>query len=1123
MLYNKKPSISRILFVLLFISIGCTLCCADQPRNNETIQGIIYAADSGLKFNSITEINDDTVGYSRGNSNGLIDAGEKIEMRVSIKNIESMNANNVVLTINCTNPFVVIETKQGTIPIIYAGNVGIMSTSFQFYVKTGIAENTSITFNLNVTATEGQWLHQSFSATVFGKPLIQYVRYEVNSEQTFERTANNDDVINAGERIVANIYLKNAGNGYLMSAVASLKSIDPYVNVITTANLSYASLTTSKDGERYASYTFTVSGSAPDKHAINFSLSMADTYGVNYEIPFNAVVNGTPAYEVINISISNDDNYYQSGYNLISQAVAGEEYTMILFLRNVGTSKGKISRIEIECEDPYLELTGSNSYTTYYTKVEMGVIYSLETSSFKFIIKPNTLTGHHFTIRVKILDERTDEWSTVKFEFEYQNGISLTDLLLRRSPTLLLMGISIIGGVVLSIPKVNQKIGNRKKTAMLRILLIYLFLISLIVYLAMEFSPYYFFGFLILFYCSLCSIGLAKGGAFRNLGNAWDNLTDRISSRRRARKQARRERKEQERREREERKETLPRLIAMASKHTESAYSLEAKKDFKGARSSWAEALIAYQKISKKGKKQDSQEIPVDFASILKNIDSVRCNLGLSFVHEGISLKEQAKEKLKGGNFAVAASLYQEAANCFKQGSDYFNKEADLAQKFPENVNLQQMKDSQIKYTKKSIVYKIQDELEVFKRQVSEISGKMGNREKLIDLKNESNTILKRVQNMKFELEKQNITILDAEIQSFVENLRSIQFKLDKRIDEMLGVVAVSKYSKIVDEDDEDDEDEHEVVKAQSKGAPEKEADAAKPKDVKEPEILREYEFLGGKVRFKVKLVNNTKEIFTDLKLTVTMPESLKWVAHEPEYPRKGDTIQIAKLGLQEQKTISLYLTPINCTGSPINATLTYFDSKDQPHAIPMKPKKVEISCPIFFTQEEANPARVKYMHQNLPIRDKKMLPIVEDVDINEQIEIAIKSITRHDVKFVEKVETAPIYEFWYFGTTKVKQKSMVIYLKIDTENSTMLIEVSGENHENITALLAEIEDQIRQEINSINPNYNEDSYLDVKTTVILGHCPYCFNPIAPQAVKEYKSGKQIHCSYCKSDIEYYE
>ena len=1092
MLFHTKKYFSLFIILTLTISIGWFIVKPENPSDSTIDIHGVQSADTGIKFSEIVEIDDDSVAYSRGNVNGLIDAGEKIEMRVSIKNFESFSVNNVVVAINCTNPKVVIEVKQVTIPQISAGLTGITGSAFQFYVKTGITKNTTLIFYMNITATEGQWLHQTFTAKVFEVPIPEFVRYALYSESNFERSANNDKVINAGEGILADIYLRNSGGGSLSGASATLICSDPFIGIVTTANQTYSSLTTSLVGEKSARYTFNVSGSVPDKYNISFTLDMYDAYGTNYRIDLFMIVNGTPKYDVINISIS----AYE--YLNIDQAEPNEEYNnMSIYLKNIGTSIGKLKRIEIACEDSYFDFTGSKKYEPYSTMtLHMQEIFKVRSSSFSFIIKSNTLKGHVFSIQIKIYDERTLQWDIIEYSFTYEPGMTLEDLFSRRSLVILFMLVAIVGSIVLAIPRVQYKMNKPKKVTAFRVIFFYMFLISLIVYLGTEISPYYFIGFLILFYGSICGAGLAKSGVFRNISNPWDDLIER-------------------------KRETLPRLIATASKQIEAAQQYESKNDFNNARNAWNAALIAYQKIVKKGNKRNAQEseIPFDTQSILKNIDSIRCNLGLSYVHEGILSKTQAKSKIKELNYAIAAKLYEDATKAFTTAKEYFKKEADLAQKFPNDVNVQQIEESEKKYAKKATIYRIQDELEVMKRQVSEITKKIEIKEKLIETKNESNTILKRIQNIKFELEKQDITILDEEIRSFVENLRATQFKIDKKIDEMLGVVNVSKYF-------EEDEDEEEDEQARFKNK-EKQREPLKGKEKwkksKEPEILREYEFLGGKVRFKVKIANNTKEILTDLKITFSLPESLKWIAHEPEYPRKGDTLMIPKLGIEEQKTISLYLNPINCTGSPINATLTYFDSKDQPHAIPMKPKKIEISCPIFFTKEEVNPARVKHLHQSLPIRDKKILPILEDVDINEQIEIAIRSISLHDVKFVDKEERAPSYEFWYFGTTKVKQKSMTIYLKIDTERLTMLIEVSGENHENITALLAEIEDQIRQEINSINSNYNEESYLDLKTTVLLGHCPYCFNPISKQMVKDYKAGKSIFCNSCNCQIDYYE
>jgi hypothetical protein len=188
-----------------------------------------------------------------------------------------------------------------------------------------------------------------------------------------------------------------------------------------------------------------------------------------------------------------------------------------------------------------------------------------------------------------------------------------------------------------------------------------------------------------------------------------------------------------------------------------------------------------------------------------------------------------------------------------------------------------------------------------------------------------------------------------------------------------------------------------------------------------------------------------------------------------------------------------------------------------------MKPKRIEISCPIFFTTEDANLARIKSLQDQLPIHDKKMLPRIEEVEFNEQYEIAKKVVSKHDVKYVDKLEKDGIYEIWYYGITKVKQRKMVIYMKFDLSQKVLSIEASGENHENITALLAELESQIRDEIYQRVPEYDQERYYDIKTTVVLGHCPFCFNPVPKNAVAEYNQGKPIKCRFCDSNIDYYQ
>jgi len=45
---------------------------------------------------------------------------------------------------------------------------------------------------------------------------------------------------------------------------------------------------------------------------------------------------------------------------------------------------------------------------------------------------------------------------------------------------------------------------------------------------------------------------------------------------------------------------------------------------------------------------------------------------------------------------------------------------------------------------------------------------------------------------------------------------------------------------------------------------------------------------------------------------------------------------------------------------------ISFFEVNDRPYAIPMKPKMVAITCPIFFTDIDVNLARVRNLHKKL-------------------------------------------------------------------------------------------------------------------------------------------------------------
>ena len=242
---------------------------------------------------------------------------------------------------------------------------------------------------------------------------------------------------------------------------------------------------------------------------------------------------------------------------------------------------------------------------------------------------------------------------------------------------------------------------------------------------------------------------------------------------------------------------------------------------------------------------------------------------------------------------------------------------------------------------------------------------------------------------------------------------------------------------------------------------------------------------------------------------------------YEPKYERKGDSILIPKLSIKEKKTISLYLEPMNCLNSPVNATVSFFDAKDRPQAIVMNPKWVSITCPIFFTKEEANLAKLKNLQKTLNYQQKKLIPISNIEKLPIIFSTILSVVGKRDIKLVYKDFSVKDKrgEAWFYGVTKVKEKRHVIYILLDGENNALELKVTGDNDEHITGFLAEVSNKIRQELLKYKVISVDDKFYDMSCSVLLSECPFCPAPIPANLVEKFKHGESIKCIYCETLI----
>ncbi len=285
--------------------------------------------------------------------------------------------------------------------------------------------------------------------------------------------------------------------------------------------------------------------------------------------------------------------------------------------------------------------------------------------------------------------------------------------------------------------------------------------------------------------------------------------------------------------------------------------------------------------------------------------------------------------------------------------------------------------------------------------------------------------------------------------------------------------------------------------------------------------IIREYDFMGGQIRFKVGVINNTSFTFTNLRLAFDLPIALKWIMHEPNYERKGDSLLFDKLGPHEKQAVSLYLEPVNCMESSVNVTVSFFDAKEKPHAIPMRPKMIGISCPIFFTEDEANLARVRSLVRSLANRDKKVFPIANPKKGNTIFSSIVSVLGKFDIKLVYKEfdDENNFGEAWFYGITKVKKQRIIPYVMLDGENKVLELEVSGDEAEQITAFLAEVGDRVRKRLILEKVIKPDEKFYDMRITVMSKFCPYCYTLISSDLVQKFLGGESIQCKNCLANI----
>jgi hypothetical protein len=227
-------------------------------------------------------------------------------------------------------------------------------------------------------------------------------------------------------------------------------------------------------------------------------------------------------------------------------------------------------------------------------------------------------------------------------------------------------------------------------------------------------------------------------------------------------------------------------------------------------------------------------------------------------------------------------------------------------------------------------------------------------------------------------------------------------------------------------------------------------------------EVQREWEYFGGSIRLKVAIINRLDSLIVDVRLRPVFSEEAFILDRvEPStIPMKDGEAYLGNVKPREKRTCAIYLDPLICTTSDLEAFVYYRDTQGCLQTLTITPVKIPVACPIFFTPEAASVASVRNLVDNvLERKDSKVYMIPPTLEPSKVFTLAKEVVQMHPIRHVKDFAEANPWraEGWYYGLTKDNQRPFVIVVRVFGDNNTIALMAYAESAQNICGLLADI------------------------------------------------------------------
>ncbi|MFO8019752.1 MAG: PCI domain-containing protein [Promethearchaeia archaeon] len=233
-------------------------------------------------------------------------------------------------------------------------------------------------------------------------------------------------------------------------------------------------------------------------------------------------------------------------------------------------------------------------------------------------------------------------------------------------------------------------------------------------------------------------------------------------------------------------------------------------------------------------------------------------------------------------------------------------------------------------------------------------------------------------------------------------------------------------------------------------------------------EVLREYDFVGGQIRFKVVVKNHSKMAINNVKVILDVPSSFK----SKEY-----LINIPVIEAKTSHGVDFYLEPKECGISNIGGTVIYKNAKGKKRTIIIRNKEVQIKCPLVCTSLSSI-EDCQLAIQSLPNDARAFM--IADLDPRLAFRAAIRALKNFETSSVssyEGTDSSGAYEgeAWYCSEAKVSGGRIITRILVSENNQSLEVRVWCNNPGQLTGFLAKVIEVLFEQINIIRHIKSEE------------------------------------------------